>query len=66
MSDLVTEYNKLKAIMDENEQDRLWDHFVQTGQVLPTTHATLTQINKIQKQILDIEKLQYTYPFPNN
>jgi hypothetical protein len=64
MSDLEQQFLELKAQMEKAEQDRLWDHFVNTGQVLPTINETMKEINLLQHKINEIEKLMWTNPFP--
>lgn len=60
---LEEEFLELKSLMEKAEQDRLWDHFVKTGQVLPTLEETMKPIHEIQKQINEIEKMQWVNPF---
>lgn len=66
MNDLEEKCRKLKALMEKEEQDRLWDHFLKTGQVLPTMSETRKELNLLQKKINEIEKIMWSNPFPKS
>jgi hypothetical protein len=63
MKDLSATFEELMATMNKAEQDRLWDHFVKTGQVLPTIDETQKRIALLKQQINEIEKLLWVNPF---